>query len=491
MQLICGGLRNSFDLAFNRRGDLFTFDSDMEWDLGAPWYRPTRICHLVRGGEFGWRDDAAIWPEYFEDSVAPVVNVGPSSPTGVVFGYNAKFPSKYQHALYACDWTFATIHAIHLEPHGATYRAKIEEFLGGKGLPVTDIVVGADGAMYFLVGGRRLGSALYRVRYVGSEATDRSPVPTMRDSVAKLHRIRRQLERFHGQADDRAIRTAWTYLGHEDRAIRFAARVAIESQPVDQWRQRAHQEAHTPTRIVGLLALARKETPANQSDVIATLDTIDTEQLSDEQTLTLLRAYELALARGEHHVQPLRESVAARLRALFPHRDARANRELVRLLCYLRDRSVITPMLERMAQDEGERPTLGSGYFMRNNKYGRAIRDILQSAPLVDRMHGAQMLLWIDDGWTHDQRTEYFRLLADAPANTKGGYWYVEFWDRIREVALGQVPDDKREEFAEIGAKHLPIFVEGDLPHPKGPRGEMATQSITGGRTERIRPARF
>ena len=48
-----------------------------------------------------------------------------------------------------------------------------------------------------------------------------------------------------------------------------------------------------------------------------------------------------------------------------------------------------------MASDTGERPQLGSGYFVRNPKYGRAVRDMLESAPLMDRMHHAQMLLWL------------------------------------------------------------------------------------------------
>src|SRR6185503_9597853 len=47
------GMRNAYDIAFNPDGELFTFDSDMEWDIGTPWYRPTRICHLVSGAEFG------------------------------------------------------------------------------------------------------------------------------------------------------------------------------------------------------------------------------------------------------------------------------------------------------------------------------------------------------------------------------------------------------------------------------------------------------
>jgi glucose/arabinose dehydrogenase len=125
-ELILGGLRNSFDLAFDESGELFTFDSDAEWDLGTPWYRPTRICHLVSGGEYGWRDDAAVWPEYFDDSVAPVRNIGPGSPSGLTFGYGAKFPAKYQRALFVCDWTFATVHAIFLKPDGASYRADVE-----------------------------------------------------------------------------------------------------------------------------------------------------------------------------------------------------------------------------------------------------------------------------------------------------------------------------------------------------------------------------
>ena len=33
---------------------MFTFDADMEWDVGQPEYRPTRINH-VSGGEYGWR----------------------------------------------------------------------------------------------------------------------------------------------------------------------------------------------------------------------------------------------------------------------------------------------------------------------------------------------------------------------------------------------------------------------------------------------------
>src|SRR5439155_12026005 len=54
-ELVAAGLRNPFGIAFNPRGDLFTYDADAEFDMGSPWYRPTRIDQLVRGADFGWR----------------------------------------------------------------------------------------------------------------------------------------------------------------------------------------------------------------------------------------------------------------------------------------------------------------------------------------------------------------------------------------------------------------------------------------------------
>ena len=76
IELVAGGLQNPYDLAFNRDGDLFTADSDMEWDTGMPWYRPTRVNHVVPGAEFGWRSGWAKFPEYFYDNLPPVVETG-------------------------------------------------------------------------------------------------------------------------------------------------------------------------------------------------------------------------------------------------------------------------------------------------------------------------------------------------------------------------------------------------------------------------------
>ena len=170
-ELVAMGYRNPFDIAFNRDGELFTYDSDMEWDVNMPWYRPTRVLHVASGGDYGYRNGSGKWPPYYIDSLPPVVNVGPGSPTGVTFGYGAKFPAKYQEALYLCDWSYGKLYALHLDPKGSTYTGELEEFLAGTPLALTDVVVNPkDGAMYFAVGGRNTQSGLYRVTYDGGES---------------------------------------------------------------------------------------------------------------------------------------------------------------------------------------------------------------------------------------------------------------------------------------------------------------------------------
>ncbi len=153
-EMVSSGYRNTYDFAFNADGEMFAYDADMEWDLGMPWYRPTRLLHAVSGSDFGWRSGTGKWPDYYVDSLPPVIDIGPGSPTGVTFGTGTRFPAKYQRALYLLDWTFGTMYAVHLQPHGASYGGEKEEFVSRVALPLTDAVVGPDGALYFAVGGR-------------------------------------------------------------------------------------------------------------------------------------------------------------------------------------------------------------------------------------------------------------------------------------------------------------------------------------------------
>jgi glucose/arabinose dehydrogenase len=223
-ELIAMGLRNEFDVAFNREGELFTYDADMEWDIGEPWYRPTRVNHVISGAEYGFRNGDAKWPAHYVDSVAEVVNIGPGSPTGIAFGYGAKFPAKYQDALYLADWSFGKLRAVHLKPSGASYTGEVEDFIGGQPFPVTDFVIHpADGSMLLAVGGRGAQSALYRVTYAGPESTAPSqPNP----SLQAQRDLRHSLESFHGKKDPKAVDAVWSYLGDPDRSSALTPRAS-------------------------------------------------------------------------------------------------------------------------------------------------------------------------------------------------------------------------------------------------------------------------
>ncbi|MGY9001328.1 MAG: PQQ-dependent sugar dehydrogenase, partial [Rhodospirillales bacterium] len=171
-EIVSSGYRNIFDGGFNLDGELFTYDADMEYDFNTPWYRPTRVCHVTSGSMFGWRNGTGKRPEFYPDTLPALVNVGPGSPTGVTFGYGAKFPEKYQKALYILDWSWGKIYAVHMQPDGSTYKATKETFMTGSPLPIADAIIHPDdGAMYFVIGGRKVQSGLYRVTYNGKEST--------------------------------------------------------------------------------------------------------------------------------------------------------------------------------------------------------------------------------------------------------------------------------------------------------------------------------
>ena len=174
-ELISAGFRNPFDMAFNEDGELFTFDSDMEWDFGLPWYWPIRVCNVTSGGDYGYRENNGKYSPAYPDNLPPVINIGQGSPTNVMSGNNARFPEKYRRGLFTFDWSYGIIYHIELQPDGSSYKGKAEEFISGSPLPLTDGAIGPDGAMYFLTGGRKIESDVYRV-YYGDNSTKNEPL---------------------------------------------------------------------------------------------------------------------------------------------------------------------------------------------------------------------------------------------------------------------------------------------------------------------------
>jgi putative heme-binding domain-containing protein len=163
--LVTAGFRNEFDAAFSTDAELFTFDSDMEWDLELPWYRAVRVCHCPPGADFVWRTGSANTPDYYIDSLPPLLETGRGSPVGLEFYDHVVFPEKYRGAYFMADWSLGVIYALHLDRAGASYKGKAERFCQGNPMNVTDIAVGPDGALYFTMGGRHSQGGVYRIAY--------------------------------------------------------------------------------------------------------------------------------------------------------------------------------------------------------------------------------------------------------------------------------------------------------------------------------------
>jgi putative heme-binding domain-containing protein len=404
-ELWSAGLRNPFDAAFNRQGDLFSFDSDMEGDMNTPWYRPTRVCLVTSGSDFGFRDGSNNSPSRYIDTVPAVFDVGPASPTGMTFGYGARFPARYQEALFLCDWVYGKMYAVHLACDGSSYKAEAEEFLGGAPLPLTDVVVNPkDGALYFTVGGRFTQSGLYRVTYAGEDST----APTTGGPASgPLHSLRRKLEAFHGRQDPKAVQIAWPCLDHADRSIRFAARVAVEHQELNQWEARALGETNPAAAINALLALVRVvgedplTHPRKASDAVpgvqkkasllAALERIDWGMLSDRERCDLLRVYTVLFSHLGGPDRATRDRLIRLIDPRFPSESIELNADLCQLLVYLESPSVAEKALKLMDQAPSQEEQI---------EYAKSLR-------------------CLKSGWSLEQRKAYFAWYQ-TPAVFKG-----------------------------------------------------------------------
>ncbi len=467
------GYRNQYDITLNRAGDLFTYDADMEWDLGSPWYRPTRINHAVSGSDYGWRSGSGKWPAYYEDSLPAVLNIGPGSPTGVVSGAGAKFPPKYQDAIFALDWTFGMIYAVHLEPDGAGWRGKQEIFCSGAPLPVTDAVVGKDGALYFATGGRGTDSSVYRISYVGKESVEsvEAEIPG-----GKVRALRRRLEAFHGKEDPNAVKTAWRHLASEDRWLRHAARIAIESQPVDQWTKRYFKESDEQAAIAGAVALARSGDESYRNKQIYKLLQFDPGKLSDSKLLGLLRAYALTFIRLGEPSTTQRELLLAELSPHFPHANKNVNTELVRVLVYLKAPDIIEKTLPLLADAKATRPFWAEQIdFSSNPRYGNRIQQVLDNQPPSHEINYAFMLRNIREGWTMEQRRDYITFINTA-AKYNGGVSYGKFLTDLRNEFLSYMNNDQRKQLADISDEDFNPIPQFEITPPKGP-GKKWTQT--------------
>jgi len=439
-ELVAAGMRNAYGFDFNPAGDLFAFDSDNEWDWGTPWYRPIRLFHVVSGAEMGWRDGTRAWPDSYPDQVPTVVDVGIGSPTGVKFGTRARFPGKYQRALYLQDWSYGRILAVHLEPHGASFRGTFDEFVKGQPLNLTSLDFGPDGAMYFTTGGRGTQSGLYRVRYTG----DLTPEPPLSPSpahaaAAEARSLRLTLERFHGQASPEAVDALWPHLGHADRAIRFAARVALESQPTSRWESRALAETNAASAFNALLALARVGPASSQPGLLKTLGRFPLASFDEEHRLLKYRVIELSFLRQGRPAHELVKLATEKLSPRFPATTWAENRELTRLLLWLEAPNIIPRVLDLLEQANSQEHQIHFVSQLRNLRTGWTPAD------------RRRFLAWWLQPRDHLQRPgSLLHWFHDVGRDYVDGAALNRHLEGFRRAAIQAIPEPERPAFEDL-----------------------------------------
>lgn len=479
-ELISAGYRNAFDIAFNEDGELFAYDADMEWDIGMPWYRPTRISHVTSGSEYGWRTGSGKWPEYYPDALPAVHNLEQGSPTAVLSGATLNFPDKYSNGLLIMDWSFGTVYFIDLKPNESSYTAKREEFLSGTPLPLTDMIAGADGNLYFATGGRRIDSRLYRLTYVGEPKMEAEI--TLDTNESDLRALRHSIEKYHSEESAEGIALAWENLNHQDRFIRYASRVTLENQPVAQWFPLFMTEKDPIKIIESSIGLAHQGDNSMQTKILDKLNSIGMEALSLQQQLDILRSYELQFIRmGEpNSLQGL--AVVKKLNKYFPNSDSKMNRELGQLLLYLKADGVTEELVALLKKYTEEKNIDTNNYLseeatLRSEQYGPLIREIIAKMPPSEAIYYGVLLSHADTGWTKEARESYFQWFYDV-LNAKGGLSFKPGMENVRLAAMKNVPDNKKEYFQELSGVYSPTTAVAEIPQPIGPGGEYGGNDI-------------
>ena len=448
----------------------------MEWDAGTPWYRPTRICMAPSGSDLGWRSGAGKWPTYYPDSVPALVDIGPGSPTGVVSGQGAKFPAKYQHAIFANDWTYGTMYAIHLKPDGGAYKAEKEEFLSGRPLPLTDVLIHpGDGAMYFAIGGRGTQSAVYRVTYTGKEST--APAPGPRPTAAQ--QLRKSLEKLHDEGTTTAaLDAAWPHLSHPDRWVRYAARVAVERQPASVWAGRLWADKRQVAVIEGCLALARVGGAEHRDPILGKLNALDMARLDDAGRLAAVRAYQVTLIRRGNPEGDLLKATQARLEALLPSKSRELNRELTGTLVRLGSPTVVAKSVPLMlTANDADLKYASDALLERNKGYATAFSQAANSRPNQEQIAYAYLLREAKAGWTPALRKSFFSWFPRT-APWQGGNSFRGFLENIRKDALATITDPaERAAMDALSTKKVTVASQ-QFAAPKGPGRAYSVQDI-------------
>jgi len=457
-EVVCGGLRNPYGVSAHPSGEMFTFDADNEYDMGTPWYRPTRVVALLPGGDVGYRTAGNKLPPRFHDqpeNVPPVLTIGRSSPTAVFCDPKLAFPGPYRDALYLLDWTYGRAVAVHLVQRGAGWRAQAELFLQGRPLNVTDVARGDDGAMYVITGGRKTQSSLYRIVAVeGSSAnpsvtgdSDEVHERSAAEFSAKQIETRKQLEQISRNRDVRGMQQVLAHLADSDPVLRHAARIALERLPRQQWRSVVPKISDDVAWLYGSLAMAHSMDSAEAAKMLERWLKCEPALYDLSSRLVWVRLCEWCLRTNKEAVNAKSSEVIAKLIVNWPEANVH----------HVATETSAIELRHRFAQLLGQLKSEKAIEFI--------ARDLLASTQQEDQVAGLLALRQQRSGWTEAQRRLQFELLQDADRMV-GGEGLPKFMAAIREESLASLSSIERKSLAQLLEAKVEVATVTGPPRP-------------------------
>jgi putative heme-binding domain-containing protein len=242
--------------------------------------------------------------------------------------------------------------------------------------------------------------------------------PTLSPSDAR--NLRPKLEAFHIDGVPADMELIWQNLGNSDRFISSAARIALEHQPFEKWRDRALAEPNLDARLNALVAFARVADRTQQADWVKAVAPARFADLTVPRKLNVLRAAALGVIRFDPLEAAVRQQLIDAFRPQLPADNPDVNRQLSHLLVRLKAPNVIEPLLALLEK----------------------------AATQEESIDLAITLSYVDEGWTLDQRR---RLLQwyDKSSHLAGGMSFFGYLSLARERFIGYFTPQERAALAE------------------------------------------